>query len=119
MGAAAGVAYKLDQGEAQLIEEHTSVPPDQLSEDDLKEAMQDLDIHSQPLDQQEFADIKTTQTSSGFRTHQQSTGPSSTPPETSVKADYITELERLAGLRDMGIITPEEFEAKKKQLLGL
>ena len=29
------------------------------------------------------------------------------------------ELEKLAGLRDQGVITDEEFEAKKKQLLGL
>lgn len=29
------------------------------------------------------------------------------------------ELEKLAGLRDRGILTPEEFEAKKRQILGL
>ena len=29
------------------------------------------------------------------------------------------ELERLADLRDQGILTPEEFEAKKKQILGI
>jgi len=29
------------------------------------------------------------------------------------------ELEKLAGLRDQGVITEEEFEAKKKQLLNL
>lgn len=33
--------------------------------------------------------------------------------------DYIQELEGLAALRDHGVITDEEFEAKKKQLLGL
>ena len=33
--------------------------------------------------------------------------------------DYIDELERLAGLKEKGIITEEEFQAKKKQLLGL
>jgi len=32
---------------------------------------------------------------------------------------YVGELERLAGLRDQGIITDEDFEAKKKQLLGI
>ena len=32
---------------------------------------------------------------------------------------YIEELEKLASLRDSGIISEEEFEAKKKQLLGL
>ena len=31
----------------------------------------------------------------------------------------LDELEKLASLRDRGIITDEEFEAKKKQLLGL
>lgn len=33
--------------------------------------------------------------------------------------DYIDELERLAGLKEKGILSEEEFEAKKKQLLGL
>jgi hypothetical protein len=33
--------------------------------------------------------------------------------------DYLDELERLAGLRDQGIITDAEFEAKKAELLGL
>ena len=33
--------------------------------------------------------------------------------------EYVGELERLAQLRDQGIITNEDFEAKKKQLLGI
>jgi hypothetical protein len=33
--------------------------------------------------------------------------------------NYTAELEKLAGLRDKGIITDEEFQAKKKQILGL
>jgi hypothetical protein len=33
--------------------------------------------------------------------------------------DYTAELEKLAKLRDEGVITPEDFEAKKKQLLGI
>jgi len=37
----------------------------------------------------------------------------------SPSADYIEELKKLAELRDLGIITEEEFEAKKKELLGL
>jgi hypothetical protein len=37
------------------------------------------------------------------------------PTETSTS----DELEKLAGLRDQGVITDEEFEAKKKQLLDL
>ena len=33
--------------------------------------------------------------------------------------EYIVELERLAQLRDQGILSKEDFEAKKKQLLGI
>jgi Short C-terminal domain len=33
--------------------------------------------------------------------------------------DYTAELERLAKLRDDGVITDADFEAKKKQLLGI
>jgi predicted Zn-dependent peptidase len=33
--------------------------------------------------------------------------------------DYAAELEQLAQLKQQGIITEEEFEAKKKQILGI
>jgi len=32
---------------------------------------------------------------------------------------YVAELEQLARLRDQGVVSPEEFEAKKRQLLGI
>lgn len=34
-------------------------------------------------------------------------------------ADYTEELEKLAKLRDDGVITAADFEAKKNQLLGI
>ena len=34
-------------------------------------------------------------------------------------ADYTAELEKLAQLKTQGILTDEEFEAKKKQILGI
>jgi hypothetical protein len=33
--------------------------------------------------------------------------------------DYASELEQLAQLKTQGIITEDEFEAKKKQILGI
>jgi membrane protease subunit (stomatin/prohibitin family) len=33
--------------------------------------------------------------------------------------DYTAELEKLAQLRDQGVISADDFEAKKKQLLGI
>jgi predicted Zn-dependent peptidase len=42
------------------------------------------------------------------------------PPQPAAgEADYTAELEKLAKLRDDGVITAEDFEAKKKQLLGI
>lgn len=34
-------------------------------------------------------------------------------------SDQIAELQQLAQLKDQGILTQEEFDAKKKQILGL
>ena len=46
------------------------------------------------------------------------------PPQPPAEAgpgggDYTAELEKLAKLRDEGVISAEDFEAKKKQLLGI
>ena len=45
--------------------------------------------------------------------------PAQAAPAPAAAGDYTEELEKLAKLRDEGVITPEDFEAKKKQLLGL
>jgi hypothetical protein len=43
----------------------------------------------------------------------------SAPAATTAEPEYVVELERLAQLRDQGILSEEEFEAKKRQLLGI
>jgi Short C-terminal domain len=40
-------------------------------------------------------------------------------PEQPAAADYTAGLEKLAKLRDEGVITADDFEARKKQLLGI
>jgi putative oligomerization/nucleic acid binding protein len=46
--------------------------------------------------------------------------PAEAPPAPApAGGDYTQELEKLAKLRDEGVITAEDFEAKKKQLLGI
>jgi len=109
--AAAGTAaaIKLSQQDAQRIEEHTGLPPEQLEDQDLEQAMQELNIQPQPLtlDEQAALAPKSDQT------------PAQSPPTKIAQADYLSELEKLGELRDKGIITEEEFQAKKKQLLGL
>jgi hypothetical protein len=41
------------------------------------------------------------------------------PSAPAAEPDYAAELEKLAKLRDEGVISTEDFEAKKKQLLGI
>ena len=45
--------------------------------------------------------------------------PEAAPAAAAPEEDYTAQLEKLADLRDKGVITPEDFEAKKKQLLGI
>jgi len=45
--------------------------------------------------------------------------PAAAAPAEAAEPDYMAELEQLAKLRDQGILSPEEFEAKKAQILGL
>jgi predicted mannosyl-3-phosphoglycerate phosphatase (HAD superfamily) len=50
LAASAGAkAVKLSQQDAQKIEEATGMPPEDLEDADLQEAMTDLNIQSQPL----------------------------------------------------------------------
>lgn len=44
--------------------------------------------------------------------------PAPAPAEEAAPA-YVAELEQLASLREAGVLTDEEFEAKKRQVLGL
>jgi hypothetical protein len=103
MGGVAAVAYKMGKGNAQKVEEYTGKPVDTLTDEELAAAMEDLNIEL-PED-----DAASTEVDDGYIDDD---APAEQP-------DYVAELEGLAVLRDQGVITEEEFEAKKKQLLGL
>jgi hypothetical protein len=45
--------------------------------------------------------------------------PAPAAPAAPAPPDYAAELEQLAALKQQGILTEEEFQAKKKQILGL
>jgi hypothetical protein len=93
-------AVKLSQQDAQQIEQHTGLPPEQLEDNDLQVAMQELGIQSQPITAEDQAAL-------------------GAEPPAGPQESYLDQLERLADLRDRGILTEEEFQAKKKQVLGL
>jgi hypothetical protein len=51
--------------------------------------------------------------------YEQQAPPPPPAPVAAAAPDYTAELEQLAKLRDEGVISPEDFEAKKKQILGI
>lgn len=45
--------------------------------------------------------------------------PAPAPPAAPAEPDYAAELQKLASLHEQGIIDDAEFDAKKKQILGI
>lgn len=102
-------AVKLSQQDAQRIQQHTGMAPQEMEDDDLNQAMQELSITPQPLTAEDQAALG----------ENQAPQPTSQPAATAPEQDVITQIERLADLHDRGILSDEEFEAKKRQLLGI
>ena len=106
VGGTAAVAYKIGKNNAQKVEQYTGKPFDDLSEEELATAMDDLNID---LPEEEAGETSDQFEEEAYDDEEDYVD----------EPDYIDELERLAGLKEKGIISEEEFEAKKKQLLGL
>ena len=106
-GGAAYGAYKLSQPDVEKVEQYTGKNADDLTEEELLDAMDKLGIKKLELTDEDKAAIEYEESSQA-----ESAAPAS-------QESYIDELEKLADLRDRGVISEEEFEAKKKQLLGL
>lgn len=116
VGGAAYGAVKLTQKDAQRIEEHAGASVEELTEEELVSAMQELDIQSAELDENDRAAMAQ-ETGAAAPAPPAAPAPAAAEPEPA--PSYLDELERLGALRDQGIISDEDFEAKKKQLLGL
>ena len=106
-------AHKMSQKDAERIEQHTGVEPEELTDEELVQAMNDLGIEDQQVtaaDQEQGA---------------AGAAPAAAPaaaPQASAGGggdDYLAELQKLADLHAAGILTDEEFAAKKAQILGL
>ncbi len=100
-------AHKMSQKDADRIEQHTGVNPEELEDNELEQAMRELGIEEQTATQEELAQ------GGGDAAEAPAPAPSGG------SSDYLADLEKLASLRDAGILTDEEFNAKKAQILGL
>jgi hypothetical protein len=88
--------HKLTKKDVERVEEHTGKTAEELTDEELDQAMDDLNIEKQEMTDEEWEQVEKADAEDD---------------------DYIAELERLADLHEKGIITDEEFETKKKQLL--
>jgi hypothetical protein len=114
--------HKLTTKDAERIEQHTGGSVEELTEEELVAAMEELGIQSIELDDNDQAVITDMEPLEA----EEPVGPAaaSVAEETGAatsggESSYLDQLERLAALKQNGIITEEEFEAKKKQILGL
>jgi len=116
--AGTAAAIKLSQKDAQRIEEHTGTSVEELSDEELTKSMNELGIQSAELTAEDKATLANQPPLEDDEP--QPTAQAAAPSaSTGTDPDYLAELKQLAELNQQGIITDEEFEAKKKPLLGL
>jgi hypothetical protein len=101
-------AYKMSQSEVQQVEQYTGQKAEDLSEEQLDAAMNELGIEGQEPTDQEIAMLEAEEDNA-------QAAPSSAPAS---QEDVITQLERLGALKAQGILTEEEFAAQKAKLLS-
>ena len=93
------LAYKLGKKQTKQVEEASGKPIDEMTDEEIQKYVEENNIETEPLDESDQAYLDADEAQ----------------PE---KGSYLDELERLAKFRDDGIITEEEYEAKKKELLN-
>ena len=96
-------AYKMSTRDADRIEEHTGVPPEELDDQELEQAMDELDIPKETVDDSD---------------RETAGGDGDTGAAAPATADPLDEIKKLADLHAQGILTDEEFQTKKTELLG-
>ncbi|OGN98377.1 MAG: hypothetical protein A2Z71_11315 [Chloroflexi bacterium RBG_13_50_21] len=106
--AAGTSAVKMSKSEAQQVEQHTGQMPEDLTEEQLDAAMEELGIEGQEPTDQEMnmleAEDQNAQPTSAY-----------SPPS---EDDMIARLERLGTLKAQGLLTEEEYTQAKQKLLA-
>lgn len=108
--------HKYSQKDVEKIEQQTGKPAEELTDEELQQATQQLNLQPQEMSDEEWDAVEAADAEDDAA-DDASGGVASTPA--GPPDDYISQLERLAGLRDKGILTDEEFQAQKTKLLGM
>jgi hypothetical protein len=110
--AAGTAAVKMSKSEVQQVEQHTGQKVEDLSEEQLDAAMDELGIEGQEPNDQEMAMLEAEEDAAAGAP---ASAPAATPAS---QGDLISQLERLGTLKAQGILTEEEFTAAKQKLLA-
>ncbi len=110
-------ATKMSQSEVQQVEQHTGMKAEDLSEEQLDAAMNELGIEGQEPTDQEIAMLEAEEDKDTAANPHAATTPAAQQAPAS-QADVITQLERLGTLKAQGLLTEEEFAAQKAKLLA-
>ena len=97
--------YKMTTKDADRVKEHTGTDPEELTDEELAQAMDQLGIDKQQV--------------TGADKEIAASGGATTPAAATGGAGYMDELQKLADLNKAGVLTDDEFAAKKAQILGL
>jgi len=108
-------ATKMSQSEVQQVEQHTGMKAEDLSEEQLDAAMNELGIEGQEPTDQEIAMLEAEEDKAA--NPHAATAPAAQQAPTA-QADVLTQLERLGALKAQGLLTEEEFAVQKAKLLG-
>lgn len=112
-------AYKLTQSQAQQVEQASGKKLEDMDETEMENTMNELGIEAQEPTEAEMAQLDAGETQAAAPAAAPAPSAAAPPAASPSEPSYLEELEKLAQLRDQGILTDEEFEAKKKQLLAL
>lgn len=92
-------AYKMSTRDAKRVEEHTGVPPEEMTDAELSKAMDDLGVEKQTRAADDVEE-----------------GAAASP---STERTDLEELEKLADLHAKGVLTDDEFAAAKAKTIGI
>ena len=89
--------YKMSKKDVERVEEYTGQSADELTDEQLEQAMDQLGIEKQTMTDEEWAEVESADS----------------------QTNTLDELERLGELHKQGILTDEEFATMKRDLLDL
>jgi len=113
--AVGATATKMSKSEVEQVEQHTGMKAEDLSEEQLDAAMEELGIEGQEPTDQEIAMLEAEEDKSAGQPTANSAPAQQAPAS---QEDVISQLERLGALKAQGLLTEEEFAAQKAKLLG-